>query len=159
MSQTNSIQILEAVAADMSDVRALFVEYQKWLNVDLCFQGFGEELATLPGRYAPPKGVIYLAVADGEPIGCVAVRPRTSDEAELKRLYVRSPNRGRGAGKRLFDTAMTRVRQMGYSSIVLDTLPSMRIAKSLYTAYGFRNIPPYYHNPEEGAEYYRCDLA
>jgi len=154
-----TVRIREAYQADMPIVRTLFIEYQQWLNVDLCFQGFEEELAALPGCYAPPKGVIYLAVEDGEPIGCVAVRPRTSGEAELKRLYVRSAKRGRGAGKRLFDAAMTRAHLMGYSSIVLDTLPHMRAAKSLYAAYGFRRIPPYYNNPEEGAEYYRCDFT
>lgn len=154
-----AIGIREAGLDDMSKVRALFIEYQQWLNVDLCFQGFEEELAALPGCYAPPEGVIYLAVEDGEPIGCVAVRPRTSDEAELKRLYVRSAHRGRGGGKRLFDAAMTRAHEMDYSSIVLDTLPHMRAAKSLYAAYGFRKIPSYYNNPEEGAEYYRCEFA
>jgi len=151
-----TIRIREANPDDMPKVRTLFVEYQQWLNVDLCFQGFEKELAALPGCYAPPKGVIYLAEKDGEPIGCVAVRPRTSNEGEIKRLYVRNANRGRGAGKRLFDAAMTQAHQLGYSSIVLDTLPHMRAAKALYAAYGFHKIQPYYHNPEEGAEYYRC---
>lgn len=144
-----------AATEDMATVRDLFVEYQQWLGVDLCFQGFAEELAALPGRYAPPKGAIYLArMADGI-VGCVALRPSTDQEAELKRLYVREDRRGQGIGKLLFDHAMDKARQIGYSSIVLDTLPSMHTAKSLYLSYGFKPIPAYYANPEPGAEYYR----
>ena len=150
-----NIDIRLAALGDMTRVREMFLEYQQWLGVDLCFQGFAEELASLPGRYAAPKGAIYLATEKDQIVGCVALRPRGRREAELKRLYVRSQHRGQGAGRLLFYSAMEKARQIGYASMVLDTLPSMRTAKSLYLAYGFKEIPAYYPNPEPGAEYYR----
>lgn len=151
----SSMRIVEATDVDMPGVRELFREYQAWLGVDLCFQGFEEELATLPGRYSPPEGVILVAVEEEDFIGCVGIRPRIDNEAELKRLYVKPSQQGRGVGKRLFYDAMSKSEQIGYTSIVLDTLPDMHVAKSLYLAYGFEQIPAYYGNPEEGAEYYR----
>jgi carbonic anhydrase len=153
--QPHNMKIVEATENDMPTVRKLFREYQEWLGVDLCFQGFDEELATLPGSYAPPTGVIFIAIEDNEAVGCVGIRPRMDNEAELKRLYVRPGHQGRGIGKQLFHTAMTRAKRIGYTSIVLDTLPAMQTAKSLYVAYGFKEIPAYYGNPEEGVEYYR----
>ena len=151
------MKIVEATDRDILNVRKLFREYQEWLDIDLCFQGFEEELATLPGAYAPPKGVILLATEDREVVGCVAIRPRMENdsEAELKRLYVQLSYQGRSIGKRLFHTAMSKAKRIGYTSIVLDTLPTMQTAKSLYVAYGFKEIPAYYGNPEEGAEYYK----
>ncbi|MCP3867929.1 MAG: GNAT family N-acetyltransferase [Gammaproteobacteria bacterium] len=151
----SEVFIREAANDDTPDVRELFIEYQQWLNVDLCFQNFEQELTSLPGRYGPPRGVIYLAVNGAVPVGCVAVRPHLENQAELKRLYVRSENRGQGIGERLFDQAMSSARRMGYASIVLDTLPEMRAAKRLYLGYGFQETEPYYHNPEQGAEFYR----
>ena len=149
------MELKEATIDDIPLVRALFIDYQKWLGVDLCFQQFEEELATLPGLYAPPKGVIYIAFENKEAVGCACVRPHTGDEAELKRLYVQHSSRGRGIGKALFRRAMSKAKEIGYSSIVLDTLPIMKAAKRLYLAYGFKPIRPYYHNPIQGAEYYR----
>jgi len=139
----------------MPTVRDLFLEYQAWLGVDLCFQNFEEELATLPGSYSPPTGAIFLAVENSDMIGCIGIRPRVSGEAELKRLYVRPSHQGAGTGKKLFLTAMSETKAMGYASIVLDTLPAMQTAKSIYVNYGFKQIPAYYENPKNGVEYYR----
>ncbi len=149
------MRIVEAQQAHISEVRILFREYQQSICVDLCFQKFEEELATLPGCYAPPEGVIMIAVSDEEIIGCVAIRPRTKNEAELKRLYVRAGHQGTGIGKHLFHVAMSRGQALGYKSIVLDTLPTMKVAKKIYAAYGFKKIQAYYDNPEEETEYYR----
>ena len=153
------MMIMEASEEDMLTVRELFREYQEWLGVDLCFQDFEPELATLPGRYAPPNGVIFLAVESDEVVGCVGVRPKAGDEAELKRLYVRPDHQGCGFGKQLFHAAMSKAQAIGYTSIVLDTLQPMRAAKSLYLAYGFKEIPAYYQNPEPGVEYYRYEFS
>lgn len=149
------MRILDAGEEDMPKVRELFCEYRDWLGVDLCFQGFDEELATLPGNYSPPRGFVLLAVDGNNIVGCVGIRPRHEREAELKRLYVRANHQGQGVGKRLFHHAMLKARDLGYTSVVLDTLPTMSKARSLYLAYGFEEIAPYYDNPEEGAEYYR----
>ena len=149
------MKILQATQRDMIKVRELFREYQQWLGIDLCFQGFEQELAALPGKYAPPLGAIFIAIDNNDVIGCVAFRSIAEGEAELKRLYVRPQHQGSGIGKQLFHTAMSKVQMAGYSSIVLDTLPSMQQAMSLYLHYGFKPIPAYYNNPVEGVEYYR----
>ena len=149
------MKIIEATDKDMPRVGKLFREYQQWLGIDLCFQGFEEELSTLPGGYAPPKGVILVAIENSRLVGCVGIRPRMEDEAELKRLYVQADHRGRSIGKLLFHSAMSKAEEIGYTSIVLDTLPAMQTARSLYLAYGFKKIPGYYDNPVEGVEYYK----
>ena len=114
----------------MPQVKSLFVEYQEWLGIDLCFQNFEQELASLPGSYAAPQGIILLAMQDEEAVGCVAIRPHQQREAELKRLYVRDNCRKQGVGKRLFIQAMDFAQDAGYHSVVLDTLPSMTASRT-----------------------------
>lgn len=131
-------------------MRILFQEYQAWLGVDLCFQGFERELDALPGCYAPPAGEIFLACAEGEVAGTVALRPLDGDLdkcCEMKRLYVREAWRGRGIGKQLAETVVACARAVGYSSMVLDTLPKLDRARGMYEKMGFSEIAGYYENP------------
>ena len=147
---------------DLREVRALFIEYADGLGVDLCFQNFEQELATLPGEYIPPQGTLLLARVDGEPAGCCALRPLDAADypnaAEMKRLYVRPRFRGTGLGRELAEAALDAAREAGYSCVLLDTLDEMESARALYEELGFRDIPPYYHNPIAGAHYLKCDL-
>jgi ribosomal protein S18 acetylase RimI-like enzyme len=144
--------------ADMDTVRTLFREYEKWLDVDLCFQGFEQELASLPGDYAPPRGRILLA-QDGDQIaGCVALRPLDGETCEMKRLFVREPYRGTGLGRRLVLACAETGRALGYARMRLDTLPKMQAAIGLYRALGFRDIPAYRPNPVPGALYLELPL-
>jgi ribosomal protein S18 acetylase RimI-like enzyme len=136
---------------DVDVARALFEEYARELAVDLCFQGFAEELARLPGEYAPPRGRLLLAEDGGAAVGCVAVRPLSGDAAEMKRLYVRAAARGTGVGRRLAVAALEAAEEMGYARLRLDTLPSMEAAVAMYRALGFREVEPYRHNPVPGA--------
>lgn len=149
------IEIISATPSQMPLVRSLFTEYQEWLGIDLCFQNFEQELASLPGCYASPQGIILLAMQGDNAVGCVAVRPHQRQEAELKRLYVRDNCRSQGIGKKLFYQAMDFAQQVGYNSVVLDTLPSMKAAAKLYQAYGFQPVDAYYDNPLQGVVYYR----
>jgi len=148
----------EAVAA----VRELFREYAASLGIDLCFQNFEHELATLPGEYAPPHGALLLALVDGEPAGCVAMRPLPeSDHAnacEMKRLFVRRAFRRFGLGRLLARQLMDLATQAGHSCMLLDTLDDMEAARGLYASLGFIEIPPYYFNPIPGAHYLKVDL-
>ncbi len=140
----------------------LFQEYAVDLDIDLGFQDFDEEVATLPGDYAPPRGALLLAWVDGSPAGCCALRPLdTSDypnAAEMKRLYVRKAFRGFGLGRHLAEAALDAARQAGYASVLLDTLDDMEAARALYAELGFEEIPPYYHNPVVGAHYLKTDI-
>jgi ribosomal protein S18 acetylase RimI-like enzyme len=146
-------------AEDMALVHALFVEYADWLDFDLCFQGFDEELATLPGKYAPPEGGLWLARVDGALAGVVGLRPLDPGICELKRLWVRPAFRGHGLGRRLTETAIAAARDAGYSTMRLDTIGGqMQEARALYDSLGFRETGPYYRNPHPGADYLALDL-
>jgi ribosomal protein S18 acetylase RimI-like enzyme len=158
---TNGIRIRPAVTpAELEDVRALFREYERWLEYNLCFQGFEAELAALPGRYTPPGGRLYLADARGELAGCIALRAFAPDIAEMKRLFVREAARGAGAGRALAELVIADARAIGYRALWLDTLrtPKMAAANGLYEALGFRDIAPYYPNPLPEARYMGLDL-
>ncbi|WP_431854204.1 GNAT family N-acetyltransferase [Azospirillum sp.] len=139
---------------DIGHVRALFREYARELNVSLCFQGFEEELAELPGKYAPPDGALLLARVGGEVAGVVGLRPLGDGVCEMKRMYVRPPFRGTGAGRLLAERIVAIGREAGYHSMRLDTLGKLTAARALYERLGFREIPAYYHNPLDGVLYY-----
>lgn len=146
----------------MASVRELFQEYADSLGVNLDFQGFEAELATLPGDYAPPRGALLLACVDGAVAGCCALRPLdTSDypnAAEMKRLYVRKAFRGFGLGQQLVEGTLDAARRAGYACVLLDTLDEMESARALYSTMGFEEIPPYYHNPLAGSHYLKVDI-
>jgi ribosomal protein S18 acetylase RimI-like enzyme len=140
-------------------VRELFVEYAAWLNVDLCFQGFEAELASLPGAYAPPEGRLLLATRDGQAAGCIALRRFDESTGEVKRLWVRPAFRKGGLGRQLAMQVVAAAREAGYRRLVLDTLAPMAEAIALYRSLGFVEIPPYYHNPLAGAVYMAMELG
>jgi putative acetyltransferase len=133
--------------SELAQARALFLEYAAESKLDLCFQGFEEELASLPGKYAPPGGRLLLA-RDGEgTAGCGALRELTEGACEMKRLYVRPAFRKQGVGRLLAERLVEEARRIGYGTMRLDTLASMHAARTLYESLGFRRIPAYYANP------------
>jgi ribosomal protein S18 acetylase RimI-like enzyme len=139
-------------AADIEASAGLFAAYAESLGIDLAFQGFAAELASLPGDYTPPKGELLLArLPDGRPAGCVGIRPLDGDTCEMKRLYVPPAGRGLGIGKALTAAIIAKAAELGYREIRLDTFPSMTAAIGLYKDAGFKIIPPYYDNPISGA--------
>lgn len=172
------IEILDASTPGRVDqARNLFVEYAASLGLSLCFQNFEQELAGLPGAYAPPRGALLLAVDGDEPLACVALRPLEGplctapgaeaaysspigpdETCEMKRLYVRPQARGQGLGRAMAERVVAEARLRGYKRMRLDTLPSMGRAIALYESLGFKDIPAYCVNPHEGARYLELEL-
>lgn len=174
------LRIIDAETDEaVAQVSVLFREYAESLGVDLSFQNFEHELATLPGDYAPPEGRLFLGITgdarahvpddsstpsfvtslSSESVaGCIALRKIDSEICEMKRLYVRPQFRGRGAGRALTDAAIKAALEIGYRRMRLDTLPQMAEAQALYRAVGFREIPPYRYNPVVGTRYFELAL-
>ena len=144
---------------EIAAIRELFLEYAQSLGFSLCFQSFDQELAGLPGDYAPPDGRLLLATFDSQAAGCVALHKIQDDTCEMKRLYVRPQFRGKGLGKALAERIIHEARSIGYKKLRLDTVePVMRTAVAMYRQLGFREIGPYRSNPIEGALYFELEL-
>jgi putative acetyltransferase len=146
-------------AAQVAQARELFLEYERSLGVDLCFQNFEQELAGLPGHYAPPDGRLLLAEYEGQLAGCVALHKWESGVCEMKRLYLRPSFRGKRLGRVIAETVITEARSIGYERMRLDTIePIMKDAVEMYRKLGFREIAPYRANPMAGAMYMELQL-
>ena len=185
MALTHPIRVARG-ERDVELARSLFREYAAWLGVDLCFQGFEEELAALPGKYASPLGILLLAGPPGDAVGCAALRPLPSlppdprtnhvpespergsyvvpevgfatPVGEVKRLYVQPRARGTGTGRALAGAVVDAARAIGYRTLCLDTLERMTEARALYESLGFVRCARYYDNPLDDACYYALDL-
>jgi ribosomal protein S18 acetylase RimI-like enzyme len=143
-----AVKIYQAITPEQIEtIRTLFREYASWLGIDLCFQRFAEELATLPGLYAPPRGRLLLAGDADGPAGCVALRPLDETVCEMKRLFVRSACRGRGLGRALAREVISEAQLIGYATMRLDTLSHMQAAIRLYESLGFVRRSAYYETP------------
>jgi len=151
-----------ATAAELASAAAIVREYAASLDIDLCFQNFDDEIASLPGDYAPPAGQLLLAYVDGALACCGALRRfADADDAnacEMKRLYVRPGFRRFGLGRLLAQALLDEGRRAGYSAMLLDTLDDMEAARELYASLGFVEVPPYYFNPIPGAHYLKAEL-
>jgi putative acetyltransferase len=159
MINVAEIRITEAVwPEDRAPIARLMRDYVEALEVDISFQDFESEYASLPGKYERPEGVVLLAWAADEAVGIVTYRPLERRICEMKRLYVLPPFRGAGLGRLLVEELVRDARSHGYRRMVLDTLPSMRPAQAVYSAMGFRPIPAYYDNPLPGVMYMALDL-
>ena len=144
---------------DIAAARTLFREYEAWLGLDLCFQGFEDELRNLPGKYAEPDGRLLLAYEDDQLAGCIALRKLEDNVCEMKRLFVCDEFRGQQIGVHLIERLIADARKIGYHKMRLDTFPpKMGKAVQLYESHGFSPIPPYYDNPHSGVLFMELSL-
>ena len=159
-SAVNDFDFQEATSPEqIAPIRELFLEYVQSLGFSLCFESFDQELAALPGDYAPPDGRLLLATSNGDPAGCVALRKLEPEICEMKRLYVRPRYRGKSLGRQLAEKIIAEARQLGYKKLRLDTFEAiMKTAVAMYRQLGFREIPPYRPNPIAGALYMELQL-
>ncbi len=160
ISATNGFELRQAKSPEQIDaIRELFLEYAQSLNFSLCFQSFEQELAELPGGYAPPEGRLWVAAHVPQLAGCVALHKLEPEICEMKRLYVRPQFRGKGLGRVLAERVVADGREIGYKRLRLDTVePVMRDAVGLYRRLGFKEIAPYRENPIAGALYMDLEL-
>lgn len=163
MSRSANVELfVPETPAWLDAARTVLREYAAGLGVDLCFQNFEHELASLPGEYSPPAGALLLATVDGQLAACGGLRALPDvdypNACEMKRLYVRPAFRRYGLGRLLAQALIDRATEAGYSVMLLDTLDDMEAARGLYATLGFEEIPPYYYNPIPGAHYLKADL-
>jgi len=155
-----ALDIIKAQTPDQIDaVRHLFREYETFLDADLGFQGFEEELDGLPGKYSPPDGALFLAVEGRKSAGCAALRKLEDGVCEMKRLYVKPRFRGWGLGRMLAERVLDEGVKLGYRIMRLDTLEKLVEAMRLYAALGFKRRDPYYDNPLPGVVYWERELV
>jgi GNAT superfamily N-acetyltransferase len=153
------MQILAATGPEqIEQIGLLFQEYWDSFDFTPCFQGFSEEVASLPGKYAPPGGALALAQTGGQAAGCIALRRLDERRCEVKRLYVRPAFRGQNLGKALLEWAIARARALGYREMLGDTMPVMARALEMYHRAGFERTGPYAADPTPGAIYIRLAL-
>lgn len=148
---------------DLTATISLFKAYVTSLGIDLTFQDFSSEMASMPGKYSSDsRGALFLARrSDGEAVGCVGLRclSRENGASEMKRLYVAPKGRGLGVGKALASAVVAEARRLAYRMIMLDTLGSMAAARALYAGLGFVEVGAYYDTPLEDTVFLRLDLA
>ena len=153
------VRLLQATAPHEWDAaRRLVQEYAASLDVDLSFQNFDQELQHFTTEYAAPTGAFILAEDEGQYLACIGVRRFSDDIGEIKRLYVAPAARGRGLGRVLVERIIVAAQQIGYRSVLLDTLPFMKEAQALYLSLGFKPTTAYRFNPVEGSAFLRLDL-
>jgi GNAT superfamily N-acetyltransferase len=154
------LSIIQAETTEQIDAaRLLFREYEAWLGMDLCFQGFEEELRDLPGKYAMPEGRLFLGYWGEKLAGCIAMRKLEDGICEMKRLFVRDGFRGKAIGVSLIEELISQANKEGYSKMRLDTFPpKMGKAVSLYESHGFQAIAPYYDNPHKDVLFMELEL-
>lgn len=150
--------VQSSTTEEIAIARTLFKEYAAWLGIDLSFQNFDEELANLPGDYAPPDGRLLLAQCGTETAGCVVLRRFNDRTCEMKRMWVRPKFRGKQIGRVLAEYIIVEARSLGYSEMILDSLPSLTSALNLYKSLGFESIPAYRYNPDPNAVFMRLRL-
>lgn len=148
MESAPAWKILTAKTTEhFEQARYLFQAYADWLQVDLSYQHFEQELTLIPQMYGPPHGKLLLAYVNDTAVGCVGVRPFKTTTCEMKRLYVNSDFQGLGIGRALAKQIIQEACTLGYESMVLDTLKRMQSARKLYQSLGFEKTSPYYENP------------
>jgi len=157
---TNRFDIRPACFPEDRDaIISIFREYIGSASVDLGFQDYEAEFATLPGRYAMPQGQILLVWQGGQVVGCAALRPIDEATCEMKRVYLRSSTRGIGLGRKLVERILHEARAAGYHRICLDVLPEFTAATRIYETLGFQPAPPVSFNPVPGTQFLALDLS
>lgn len=151
-------KVVESGAPEIEVLRGLMLEYQTELGVDLCFQSFQEEMANLPGQYAPPSGLLVLILANSQPAGCIAIRQLDNTTCEMKRMYVRPDFRGQGIAKSACEFLISEARNLGYQEMKLDTLRTLTPAISLYQSLGFAECAAYNDGADLDIVYFSLKL-
>lgn len=147
-----------AFPADSQGLKAVIREYVAWLDMDLSYRGFEQEMADFDGIFTQPAGMFFIAEAGTAVAGCAGLLRHSDDVAEVKRLYVRPPFRGHGLGAQLVGSITAKARSLGFKTLILDAVPQTVVAQQLYVSLGFVEIAPYYDNPVPGTKFFALSL-
>jgi putative acetyltransferase len=147
------IKAITSAGEELDIIRQFFKDYQAELAVDLCFQRFDAELLNPLKKYAPPSGALFLASWNREVAGCIALQDLGNRVCEMKRLYVRPPFRKHKIGEALVLQLLQTARELGYTTMKLDTLQKLQPAIMLYQKLGFHKTNAYYQNPNADVVY------
>lgn len=151
--------IREAVFPEDSEpLKSVIHEYIRWLDMDLSYRGFAQEMGNFDAIFTLPGGLFLIAQVNGEIAGCVGLLRHTEGTAEVKRLYVRPPFRGHQLGHQLITALIGRAQAIGCRQLVLDAVAQTTIAQQLYQAMGFQETEPYYANPVPGTKFFKLSL-
>jgi putative acetyltransferase len=155
----SSLLIREAVfPADSAALKSVIGEYIDWLDMDLSYRGFAQEMARFEEIFTLPGGLFLLACVNGELAGCVGLLRHAGGQAEVKRLYVRPAFRGLQLGQQLMAALMARAQALGCQRLILDAVPQTTVAQQLYESMGFEETAPYYANPVPGTRFFALPL-
>lgn len=144
--------------ADSHALKAVIREYVAWLDMDLSYRGFEQEMADFDATFTLPSGMFFMALAGADIAGCAGLLRRSNAVAEVKRLYVRPPYRGHALGARLIASVTARARTLGFSRLILDAVPQTVVAQQLYRTLGFVETDPYYANAVPGTRFFALAL-
>ncbi len=148
----------QAVEALFSEYTNLLIEGDSTFHEYLALQNYDEEVKHLEQKYGLPHGRLYLAYCDDALAGCIGLRKIDEENCEMKRLYVRPQFRGQHLGNILVQKIIEDAKEIGYSHMLLDTLPFLESAIHLYKAFGFYEIESYNNSPMETSIYMKADL-
>lgn len=156
---SNTIEIrLAQTQQDFLDAKQLILEYVSWLGFDLAFQNFEQEMSGLPDMYNAKDGGLFIAFLNGKPVGVTGLRRFSTEDAEVKRMFVKDEAKGSGIGRQLLKKCIETAKALHYKSIKLDTAAYMTAAIKLYTDHGFTEIGAYRFNPHDHARYFELIL-
>ena len=147
------------------EIKSLFTEYTEYLvenDVEfkkyLEIQKYDNEIENLEDKYGMPWGRLYIAFYENQVAGCIALRKLNETECEMKRLYVKPEFRNKGIAKMLVEKVISDSKEIGYSSMLLDTLPFLQTAIKMYKKIGFYEIGCYNDSPLDNTIYMKLDL-
>lgn len=148
----------EEIGTLFSEYTNMLIENDESFKKYLDIQNYDKEIEHLETKYGIPDGRLYLIYYDDESAGCIGLRKIDDQTCEMKRLYIRLEFRGKKLGNILVEKIIADAKEIGYSYMLLDTLPFLESAIHIYKKFGFYEIESYNNSPMDASIYMKLDL-